>query len=191
MKYKLGLIIALMAIITQAFSFIYACTPITDPIACNANGAWCIWKDGYCQTNGKNGCLKQPCMARDPKWNGGNGKCVKAWIKLNTNVPFVGSCILMKNSWLTYPDSTPDTTEVNQINAFPTLIGGLMQIVTTTVLIVSFLMIVFAGVMMTMGGVKAEWFNKWKGLIFKVAGVLALLGLSGVILKIINPTFFS
>jgi len=97
----------------------------------------------------------------------------------------------MKNSWLTYPDSTPDTTEVNQINAFPTLIGGLMQIVTTTVLIVSFLMIVFAGVMMTMGGVKAEWFNKWKGLIFKVAGVLALLGLSGVILKIINPTFFS
>jgi hypothetical protein len=52
-------------------------------------------------------------------------------------------------------------------------------------------MIVVAGVMMTMGGYEAKNFQKGKEMIFKVGAVLALLGLSGVILKLINPTFFT
>ena len=135
-------------------------------------------------------CLNQPCMARDES----KKKCVKGWIKLNTNVPFIGSCILMKSTWDNLKYSPPkdwNTVEVTEKDAFPILIGWLMQIITTTMLIVSFLLIVFAGVMMTLWGVKADWFNKGKWLIFKVAGVLALLGMSGIILKVINPSFFS
>jgi hypothetical protein len=69
--------------------------------------------------------------------------------------------------------------------------GALMNIVMTASLIVGFLMILVAGIMITMW-----WFGslsthkKGIDMIKKVWMVLALIGLSGVILKLINPTFF-
>ena len=132
-------------------------------------------------------CNASPCMKREQK-NGEPGRCVRAGIKLNTNVPFIGNCIA-------YGDNNKagdTTTEVNQLNAFPTLMGALMNIVMTATLIVGFLMIVAAGVMMTTGGYNnEEYYKKGIALIQKVGMVLALLGLSGVILKLINPSFFA
>jgi hypothetical protein len=69
--------------------------------------------------------------------------------------------------------------------------GALMNIVMTAALIVGFLMIVFAGVMMTTTGVSAKNYEKGIGMIKNVGVILALIGLSGVILKLINPTFFT
>ena len=139
----------------------------------------------------KEKCQQEINAWKPVQWNKKKGECencdapgVCCWTKLNTNVPFIGACIKTKG------DVTADGT-ATPINAFPRLVGGLMQIVTTVMLIGSFLLIVFSGVMMTLWGMKADWFNKGRWLIFKVAGVLALLGLSGIILKVINPSFFS
>lgn len=86
---------------------------------------------------------------------------------------------------------TSDTKNPNQLNAFPIMIKGLMKIVISIVLVVSFLMIVAGGVMMTMGGYDTSNFTKGKGMIKSVARALAMLGASGVILKLINPNFFN
>ncbi|MDR0651555.1 MAG: hypothetical protein LBG59_09505 [Candidatus Peribacteria bacterium] len=66
-----------------------------------------------------------------------------------------------------------------------------MKILTSAMLIVGLLLIIVAGVMMTTEGVKTGNFKAGKNLILKVGAVLALLGLSGLILKLINPTFFT
>jgi hypothetical protein len=80
---------------------------------------------------------------------------------------------------------------VNAEDAFPTVVGALMRILTSAMLIIGLLMIIVAGVMMTTEGVKTGNFKTGKNLILKVGAVLALLGLSGLILKLINPTFFT
>jgi hypothetical protein len=69
--------------------------------------------------------------------------------------------------------------------------GAMMNIVMTTALIVGLIMIIVGGIMMTTGGYDADNFRKGKAMIFKVGTVLALIGLSGIILKLINPTFFT
>jgi hypothetical protein len=115
-------------------------------------------------------------MKRDDK----KEKCISAGIKLNTEVPFVSwwdGCIEFSNS--------------DQITAFPTLIGALMRILTSAMLVVGFLMILIAGVMMTTWGASPNNYKSGKDMIFKVWAALALLGLMGVILKLINPTFFT
>ena len=63
-----------------------------------------------------------------------DGECISLGIELNTNVPGIGRCIL-----------TADTT-----NAFPKLMGTLMSIVTSLMLVIGFIMVVAAGVMITM-----------------------------------------
>jgi hypothetical protein len=83
------------------------------------------------------------------------------------------------------------TTSVNAIEAFPRLMGALMNIVMTAALIIGFLMIVFSGVMMTTEGVSAGNYKEGLKIIKNVGVILALIGLSGVILKLINPAFFS
>lgn len=100
-------------------------------------------------------------------------------IKLNTDVPFVGNCIGISSD-----------SETTQINAFPRLMGGLMKLIMTVILVMSLLMIVAAGVMMTTGGFDKGNYSKGMELIKKVAIGIALLGASGVILKLINPNFF-
>lgn len=66
-----------------------------------------------------------------------------------------------------------------------------MKFIITVIMIVSFLIIVAAGVMMTTGGFSSSNYSKGIEWIKTVAIALALLGASGVILKLINPNFFS
>jgi hypothetical protein len=80
--------------------------------------------------------------------------------------------------------------EVTPITAFPTLVGALMRILTSAMLIIGLLMIIVAGVMMAMEGANTGSYKSGKSLILKVGSALALLGLAGLILKLINPTFF-
>ncbi|MDR2415818.1 MAG: hypothetical protein LBD75_04345 [Candidatus Peribacteria bacterium] len=106
-----------------------------------------------------------------------NGACARycKGIKLNTDIPFIGDCIGLGQ------DGESDTingTEVNAEDAFPTVLGALMRILTSAMLIIGLLMIIAAGVMMTTEGVKTGNFKAGKNLILKVGAVLALLGLS-------------
>lgn len=121
-------------------------------------------------------------------WDVKSQKCEKIGIKLNTDVPFIGDCIAFGN---TKSKGTGNTTTVNQVTAFPTLMGALMNIVMTATLIIWFLMIVVGGVLITTEGMNPWGQKKGKAMIVKVGAVLAILGLSGVILKLINPTFFT
>lgn len=104
--------------------------------------------------------------------------------KLNTDIPFIGNCI-------EYWDKagSGSTTVVNQVNAFPKLMGALMNIVMTASLIIGFVMILAGGVMIATTGAYQDGI-KGKQIIIKVWTILALIWLSGVILKLINPTFF-
>ena len=101
-------------------------------------------------------------------------------VKLNTNLPFLWKCIGVSNSG-----------SVNQLNAFPIMIKGLMKIIISIVLVTSFLLIVAGGVMMASWGYRATNFSDGKAMITTVAQALAMLGASGVILKLINPNFFN
>lgn len=101
------------------------------------------------------------------------------WIKLNTKVPFVGDCI-----------ETKAGAETTQLNAFPRLMGGMMRLIMTIIMIMSLLMIVTGGVLMTTGGRDSNNYKNGVDMIKKVAYGMALLGASGVILKLINPNFF-
>ena len=104
-------------------------------------------------------------------------------IKLNTDVPFVGNCI--------WKDDTSQSTDSTTIwNAFPKLMWWLSKIIITFVLIAGFLMILVWWVMITAWWVDQWLVSKWKQLIMKVVIAIALLGLSGMILHIINPNFF-
>ncbi len=101
------------------------------------------------------------------------------WIKLNTDVPFVWRCI-----------GTTTSDKTTQLNAFPKLMWAMMRLIMTVIMVLSILMIVVAGVMMTTGGVEKGNYTKGLEIIKKVAVGIALLWASGVILKLINPNFF-
>lgn len=106
-------------------------------------------------------------------------------IKLNTDVPFIGNCIYFGKT-----EGTGDNKKISQLDAFPYLISGLMKIVMTAILVISFVLIVVAGVMISASGISPNAYKTGMKLIEKVAIGIALLGASGVILKIINPNFF-
>ena len=108
-----------------------------------------------------------------------NGKTCSG-IKLNTDVPFVGNCI----------ETTKGGDKTNQINAFPKLMWAMMKLLMTVILVMSLLMIVAAGVMMTTAWLESRNYTKGMDIIEKVAVGMALLGASGVIPKLINPNFF-
>jgi len=101
------------------------------------------------------------------------------WIKLNTNFPFVGSCIGLESGG------------TNQINVFPRMVKSLMKLIISVIMLMSLIIIIIAGVMVTSSGYDSGNYKKGLDLINKVATGLALLGASGVILKLINPNFFT
>lgn len=144
------------------------------------------------------------CTPKDDEKIDENGKCVcdpTKWccgIELNTYVPFVCDqdpqndsgtkryrcCIQFSNSnQITTDDST---TQVNQLNAFPFLIGGLMKILMVVILVTWFGSVVVWGMMMTI----PDQFTNGKNLIIHVVVAMALLWVSWVILFMINPNFF-
>lgn len=100
-------------------------------------------------------------------------------IKLNTDFPFVGKCIGY------------ETDGTNQINVFPKMIRSLMKLTISIIMLMSFLIIVISGVMITSSGYDGGNYKEGIENIKKVAIGLALLGASGVILKLINPNFFT
>ena len=111
-------------------------------------------------------------------------------IKLNTNVPFIGRCIMYGDTNETndpsYTQWDSDTIIVNSLNAFPVLMGGLIKILMSVILLLCFGSLIVAGVMMTIPG----YYDTGKWLIKKVVVAIALLGASGTILYLINPNFF-
>lgn len=78
-----------------------------------------------------------------------------------------------------------DEQAVTSEDAFPVLMGSLTQILVTIILIVSFVLIIIGGIMISTGNLSGG-----KSLIIKVVIGIALLGASGVILRLINPNFF-
>ncbi len=109
-----------------------------------------------------------------------NAEWVCCGISLNTNVPFIGNCI---EDGSTPPG--PGETSVTWETAFPVLMWSLTRILVTVILIVSFVLIIIGGIMIATGNTAG-----WKSMIIKVVTGIALLGASGVILRLINPNFF-
>lgn len=110
-------------------------------------------------------------------------------IKLNTNVPFIGDCITIREPWKEAPNN-PNGTEVTQVSAFPRLMGGLTKIMMTLILSLSFLLVIVAGIMMVVGGANKTYYDKWIKLLKIVITALAVLGTSWIVLRLINPNFF-
>ena len=95
------------------------------------------------------------------------------WIKLNTDFPIIGNCI-----W--------DSPDENETNAFPTMIWALTKIIMSLVLVVCFILIIYAGILWAAN--KPTDAKKW---LERVAITILLLWFSGAILRLINPNFFS
>jgi len=115
----------------------------------------------------------------DPAVNDCLRKCEKCpdwccWIKLNTDFPIIWNCI-----WGDKEDG------VDATNAFPTMLGAFTKIIMSVILVVCFVMVIYAGILRSANNPKEakEWLTR-------VAITVALLWLSGVILKLINPNFF-
>ena len=104
--------------------------------------------------------------ADDNKW----WKC--DWIKLNTKFPIIWNCIETKGN-------------INPTNAFPTMLWAITKIIMSIILVVCFIMIIWAGILWASDNPKDA-----KPLFKKVAITLLLLWLSWVILKLVNPNFF-
>lgn len=100
------------------------------------------------------------------------------WVKLNTDFPIIWNCI-----W--------DTPKENPTNAFPTMIWAITKIIMSLILVVCFIMIIYAGIQWASDNpwTRKSWWAKWT--IAKVAIVILLLWFSWVILRLINPNFFS
>lgn len=134
------------------------------------------------------------CAKNDEKLE--NCKCVCdntkqcCWIELNTVVPFIGDCIEMTTQNNIADPNDPNTSRVNQLNAFPFLMMGLSKILVTVILIFSFLIVIVAGLMMVTWVYDENNYKKWMERIKKVVVALILLWSSGLILKLINPNFF-
>jgi len=124
------------------------------------------------------------------KWvNTGNGtgtckSCKDPWVccgvSLNTSIPFIGKCIESSAASV-----GPDETGVTWADAFPVLMWSLTKILVTLILIISFVLIIIGGIMIASGDP-----SKGKKMITNVIIGIALLGASGVILRLINPNFF-
>lgn len=130
-------------------------------------------KDCFCNTGASDyeKCREQNCKIIETEEKECNG------IRLNTDFPLVGNCIeLHKSEWWTW---------TNTLNAFSTMVWSLMSIVTSLILIICFIMLIMAWIKRSSNDPKAA-----RDLIKKVAITVLLLWLSGVILKVINPTFF-
>lgn len=120
--------------------------------------------------------------------------CSKEWvccgIQLNTNVPFIGNCIEL-SKWSSESESNdPNESKVTEKTAFPVLMGGLTKILVTIIILMWFIGILAGGVMISASWGDETRATEGKKLIGKVVIALALLGASGVILRLINPNFF-
>lgn len=142
-----------------------------------------VWIFCKCPDNTKN--IDGVCTSCSAEW-------VCCGIKLNTNVPFIGNCIeLSKKSWDTPEGETdPNETRVTDKTAFPRLMWWLTKILVTIIILAGFIGILAGWVMISASGGDDSRASEWRKLIIRVVIALALLGASGVILRLINPNFF-
>ena len=111
-----------------------------------------------------------------------DGEC--QWIKLNTDFPIIWNCIKIKK-W------NGKDEEVDPTNAFSYMMGALSQIVVSLVLVICFILIIVAGIMRAWAWDDTGKTKAAKDILQKVAITIVLLWLAWVILKAINPVFFS
>ena len=134
-------------------------------------------------------------ICRCPKWTKQIEKkcvpCSDPWvccgIELNTKVPFIGNCIEFGKKDISDSENEISAT---QEEAFPKLMGWLMRILVTIIMLWSFVAILAGGVMISAAWPDEQRATKGKKLIIDVVIALAILGASGVILRLINPNFF-
>lgn len=131
-------------------------------------------------------CKDKKCSCNKPYTENDQTKCCVG-ILLNTNVPFIGQCIVFSKEGET---TNADGNVVTETNAFPVLMGGLTKMMVTIILLICFMGILVWGVMISASGWSDSGAKKGKELIGKVIVAIALLGASGVILRLINPNFF-
>ncbi len=122
------------------------------------------------------------CLACSDPW-------VCCGIQLNTSIPFIWDCIEFGKKESTESQSTEEMV-ITQEEAFPTLMGYLIKILFTIILLWSFIAILTGGVMISAAWADEQRAAKGKKLIINVIVALAILGTSGVILRLINPNFF-
>ena len=106
-------------------------------------------------------------------------------VKLNTDIPFIVSCLMYGNT-NNINENGDGTTTVNGINAFPILMGALIRLLVSIILIASFGTIIVGWFMMTI----PEQFKTGKDLVMKVVWTIASLWSLWIILYLINPNFF-
>jgi len=105
------------------------------------------------------------------------GQCIDKeaceWIALNTCFPIIWNCI-----W--------GDGDINSTNVFPSMIWALTKIVVALILVVCFILIIYAGILWSMDKPKEakDWLKR-------VAVTVLLLWFSGAILRLINPNFFT
>lgn len=175
---------------TQVYQQCLACAPDPKGQACKDAKKSFSCESIFAKHEDARVCNRNRCVAEkgleNDKWNEiGDNSCNckywvqwagATWIPLNTSIPFIGRCV-EKSSW--------STDDGSALNAFPVIIGAATKMLVTVILLVSFVMIVVWGVQW------ASWDAKsGKAKITKVAIGIAMLGMMGAILRLINPNFF-
>ncbi len=106
---------------------------------------------------------------------------------MSTNVPFIGQCIVYRKTNEPQPEAW---LVVDETNAFPVLMWWLSKIMLSIILLSSFLWLLVAGVMISASWSSEDWAKNGRKIIWNIISALAILGVSGVILRLINPNFF-
>lgn len=108
-------------------------------------------------------------------------------ILLNTNVPYIGQCIVFRKNAST---QSAAGLIIDETSAFPILMWGLNRLLVSIILLVGFIGILIGWIMISASWAKEDWAKSGRKIIGNIITAFALLGASGVILRLINPHFF-
>lgn len=108
-------------------------------------------------------------------------------ILLNTNVPYIGQCIVFRKNASAQPSAG---LIIDETSAFPVLMWGLNRLLVSIILLVGFIGILIGWIMISASWAKEDWARSGRKIIGNIITAFALLGASGVILRLINPNFF-
>jgi hypothetical protein len=133
---------------------------------------WC--DDGYIEKKIWNSSVCQKC----------NPDTCNCGIKLNTNIPFIGRCIMNEKTNKTWQNG--EKTTVNPLSAFPILMGALIKFLMSIIMIVCFSSLIIWWFMMTI----PDEYDTGKWIVKKVMRTIVSLWLLWTILYLINPNFF-
>ena len=178
MLYLLGWLLALPTWLIIPYVYAQDCDCLPEDLGCQKacyyesveyknNSCWEVPEWQYCceGTVTNKPCDSVVTTPECPNWCCG--------IKLNTYFPFIGNCI-----W--------DSSNENETNAFPTMVWAITKIVMSLILVVCFILIIYAGILWASN--KPTDAKKW---LTRVAVTILLLWFSWAILRLINPNFFS